>query len=151
MKKNAIYITLLFLGFALNAGKKDLTDQQVVALTILGEARGEGAQGMYGVACVIAERSINWKRNGRKQTPRQVCLVDKQFECWNNGKMPSKRLLDTPQGKYALYLAMNIKRVDRSYVNFADHFCHIKKNPYWASGRKPVAIIKKHKFFKLRG
>ena len=49
-EKNAIYITLLFLSFALNAGKKDLTDQQVVALTILGEARGEGAQGMYGVA-----------------------------------------------------------------------------------------------------
>ena len=150
MKKNVTYITLLFFCFAVYATKKGLTDQQVVALTILGEARGEGTQGMYGVACVIAERSINWERNGRKQTPRQVCLVDKHFECWSNGRAPSKRLLDTPQGKYALYLAMNIKRVDRRYVSYADHFCHINKNPYWAKGHRPVAIIKKHKFYKIR-
>ena len=32
-------------------------DEEIVALTILGEARGEGTQGMYAVACVIQERS----------------------------------------------------------------------------------------------
>jgi|TARA_R110000751_G_scaffold78356_2_gene158053 spore germination cell wall hydrolase CwlJ-like protein len=151
MKTNAVtIITLLLFALALNGGEKNLTDQQVVALTILGEARGEGQEGMYGVACVISQRSLHWKRNWRKQTPRQVCLVDKQFECWNNGRIPNGDLLNTQEGKYALYLAMNITRVDRSYVNYADHYCHINKNNYWTKGHKPVAIIKKHKFFKLR-
>jgi hypothetical protein len=44
-------------------------DSDIVAMTILGEARGEGKAGMYAVACVIAQRSIEWKRNGKTITP----------------------------------------------------------------------------------
>ena len=50
----------------------------VIALTILGEARGEGFEGMAGVASVIQTRAIE-----RKQTPSQVCLSPKQFSFWN--------------------------------------------------------------------
>ena len=52
----------------------------VIALTLLGEARGEGIEGMAGVASVIQTRAIE-----RKQTPTQVCLAPKQFSFWNGG------------------------------------------------------------------
>ena len=67
---------------------QDLTEEQkIVAMTILGEARGEGEEGMYAVACVIAQRSIAWKR-----TPKQICLADKQFSCWNP-KDPNRKII----------------------------------------------------------
>ena len=67
---------------------QDLTEEQkIVAMTILGEARGEGEEGMYAVACVIAQRSIAWKR-----TPKQICFADKQFSCWNP-KDPNRKIV----------------------------------------------------------
>ena len=43
------------------AGEKE---SNIVAMTILGEARGEGEAGMYAVACVIQERikSKHWPK-----------------------------------------------------------------------------------------
>ena len=55
-------------GFATMAQAQDLTlGQRIVAQTILGEARGEGEAGMYGVACVIQERikSKHWPNNAK--------------------------------------------------------------------------------------
>jgi len=74
----------------------------IVALTILGEARGETFEGMAGVASVIQTRMIE-----RKQTASQVCLAPKQFSFWNGGvsEATKKKLLATAQGKNALYLA----------------------------------------------
>ena len=45
---------LLVLVSSVFAGEKE---QRIIALTILGEARGEGASGMYAVGCVIQERA----------------------------------------------------------------------------------------------
>ena len=58
-------LTTLALAFCLHGQ----TQEQIVAMTILGEARGEGRAGMYAVACTIKARSVN-----RKLTPAQVCL-----------------------------------------------------------------------------
>ena len=58
-----IYIITLFILCPLLRGESPrLTEEQrIVAMTILGEARGEGEAGMYAVACVIAQRSIAWE------------------------------------------------------------------------------------------
>ena len=58
----------------------------VIALTILGDARGEGFEGMAGVASVIQTRAIE-----RKQTASQVCLSPKQFSFWNGGVSEAKK------------------------------------------------------------
>jgi spore germination cell wall hydrolase CwlJ-like protein len=148
----AIYFLLfLITGKGFGAEPSLTKDQKVVAMTILGEARGEGKAGMYAVACVLQQRSIN-----RKLTPRQVCLQNRtvkgkkihQFSCWNDGK--ESHSLKTPHGIYAKFLAMNLHRLQLSYVKNADHYCTLRTHNYWTRKSEPVKIIGNHKFFKLR-
>ena len=61
-------------------------EERTVALTILGEARGEGQLGMYAVACVIQKRSQE-----RNLTPAKVCLEPWQFSIWNAGQGKVKK------------------------------------------------------------
>ena len=130
---------------------QDLTEEQkIVAMTILGEARGEGEEGMYAVACVIAQRSIAWKR-----TPKQICLSDRQFSCWNP-KDPNRKIVwrllntDSKSSKYARRLAVHLLHLDRSYVSNADHYATVGTDNYWTRKRKPVKHIGNHFFYKLR-
>lgn len=137
--KASVLILLLIIPPQLHAG--------VVALTILAEARGEGQDGMAAVACVIAQRAEN-----RSLTPEQVCLKRWQFSCWN-GKSEDelKHLYKSPQAGFALYLEKNIDRMNRAKVGYADHYyASYIKPPYWAKGKKPVAVIGQHKFYRLK-
>ena len=119
----------------------------VVALTILGEARGETFEGMAGVASVIQTRTIE-----RKQTPSQVCLSPKQFSFWNGGVSEStkRKLLATAQGKNALYLAdLVIQKQMPDIVRGANHYHAVSVSPKWAKDTKLVATIRNHKFYRL--
>jgi len=132
------YILILTTSLQLNAG--------VVALTLLAEARGEGRDGLGAVAAVISQRAIN-----RGLTAREVCLQPYQFSCWN-GKTEQdlQHLYRSPMAAFALYLEENIDRIDRSRINYADHYYATRiKAPYWAKGRKPVAQIGRHIFYTL--
>jgi len=119
----------------------------VVALTILAEARGEGRDGMAAVACVIAQRAEN-----RSITPEKVCLQKWQFSCWNGkSEQDLDHLYKSPMAEWALYLEENIHSMNRAKVGFADHYyADWIKAPYWAKGKKPVAVIGKHKFYRLK-
>lgn len=57
-----------------------LTDRDVLALTLWGEARGEPVEGRIAVACVIRSR-LQTGRWGRTYT--EVCRAPKQFSCWS--------------------------------------------------------------------
>ena len=161
----ALYAILSFAAYSTSADEVLTPDERIVALTILGEARGEKKLGMYGVACVIQERSIK-----RKLTPAQVCHEPWQFEIWNagEGKIKKERelwyLWDSPSKMYARKLARHLCGGDalvRSTVGNADHYCTLQAKPYWTYKTvtinnkkikvsiKPVAIIKNHKFYSL--
>jgi spore germination cell wall hydrolase CwlJ-like protein len=66
----AIAYALLCAGaYTLTAAEQPLTkDEEIIAITLMGEARGEKSFGMYAVACVIQKRA-----DERKLTPAQVC------------------------------------------------------------------------------
>lgn len=132
------YILILTTSLQLNAG--------VVALTLLAEARGEGRDGLGAVAAVISQRAIN-----RGLTAREVCLQPYQFSCWNSKtEQDLQHLYRSPMAAFALYLEENIDRIDRSKINYADHYYATRiKVPYWAKGRKPVAQIGRHIFYTL--
>ena len=66
---NGLLIVFVLILFAMGACGAEPSERDVVAMTILGEARGEGEAGMYAVACVIAQRVIN-----RNKTAKQVIL-----------------------------------------------------------------------------
>ena len=124
--------------------------EEIVAITLLGEARGEGERGMYAVASTISQRMKN-----RALTGKKVCLEPWQFSCWNKNdpnraKLPTL-LRNSPQRHYALRLADNISRLDRSYTKNADHYIHKNsKKPKHLRGKKPVIVIGAHAFYKLR-
>jgi len=66
----------------------NLSDIEILTLTIIGESRGEPIEGQVGVGCVIRNRANAWK----KSYP-DICLQPKQFSCWNDGD-PNRVLLD---------------------------------------------------------
>ena len=155
MKKIIAFLLLVpYLGLADQALTQS---ERIIALTLLGEARGEGERGIFAVACVIQRR--NWEK---KITPAQVCLEKEQFSPWNGvdrqGNYRLKKeselyhLWDSKHMMYARRLARCVNRkntVLMDVTNGANHFCNINSNPYWVKGKKPVIIIGKHKFYKL--
>lgn len=114
---------------------------EVVALTILGEARGEGKAGMTAVAQVIRQRSLN---SGR--SPDFICLQKFQFSCNNLGLDPRLRLDKSFPLAYSL--AQNLNRLGPWCG--ATHYCTTNINPYWIQGKKPILVLGKHKFFAVK-
>ena len=152
------------------AQEQPLTEEQeIVAITLLGEAQGEKAQGLYAVGCVIQRRSEE-----RKLTLSQVCLENKlnkngvrvwQFSCWKDKPyiQTIRRLLkaNTKQSAYAKHLARCMSKGWKLVQDFTGHANHfysskiLKKPPFWAfdkkrrEWRKPSKIIGNHVFYKL--
>lgn len=124
-----------------------LTDeQQVLALTLLAEARGEGVRGMEAVAMVIKQRMSN-----RSQTAKQVCLAPKQFSCWNGrSRTDLEYLWRSPAAADAVDVVRRFGELDPADIGHADHYCTVQITPYWALDQQPVAVIGNHKFFKLK-
>ena len=129
-------------------------DERIVALTLLGEARGEGEKGMYAVGCVIQQRAIE-----RKKRPATVCLQPKQFSCWNGvGIREAEKKwfkLGDKNTLYARELARKIvakKDLERKVVGFANHFHakSMKRKPYWAKDENSTATVGNHVFYRLK-
>ena len=57
--------------------ERDLSDMEVLALTIFGESRGESIEGQIAVGCVVRNRAIAGSHY------KDICLEPKQFSCWN--------------------------------------------------------------------
>jgi len=158
----AIAYALLCVGaYSLTAEELPLTkDEQTIAITLMGEARGEKQTGLYAVACVIQKRATE-----RKLTLSQVCLQNKlnkkgvrvwQFSCWNDKPYieTMKRLLkaDTEQAKYAKLLARSMCKgfkLVQGFTGNANHYHASYVKPYWIKGKTPTKIIGNHLFYKL--
>ena len=154
------YIVIVLCLFTYLAhGQGRLTkEQDILAQTLLGEARGEGKAGLYAIACIV-KRRIQLK--SYPNTAMAVCLEPSQFDYWTQHKRVKwddqnranvRRLMkgNTELVRYAKMLAININRVDLRYTKNADHYCTLDTHNYWTKANKPVAIIGQHKFFKLR-
>jgi spore germination cell wall hydrolase CwlJ-like protein len=154
-----IFLMLIYMFIASSILGQALTkEQNIVAQTILGEARGDGKGGMYAVACVILERKLSkhWAN-----TAQGVCLQKSQFDYWtqhsrvkwdDQNRANVRRLLqgNSQLAQYAKLLAINLTKLDRSFVKYADHYCTTDTHNYWTKGRKPLGVIGQHKFYKLR-
>ena len=123
-----------------------LADPEIVALTILGEARGESPQGQLAIGCIIKQRAAN-----RGLTYDQVCLQRKQFSCWNGKtKADLEHMLKLPQAKLAMWIAHNIHRLDTAKIGHADHYHADYVDPDWADAAKVTVKIGRHIFYKLK-
>lgn len=154
--KDYVIAFIVFLLFVMVAGADEaLTrDERIVALTILGEARGEGKKGMYAVACVIQKRASE-----RNLTPAKVCHQPYQFSIWNAGKGKIKKeselyyLWKSKSMMYARELARTVckgKSLDQKFTGNANHYCRKEINNYWTKKGTITKVIGNHKFFKLK-
>ena len=154
-----------------------LTDRQLVACTMLGEARGDAGDGssveeQLAVGCLIRNRVRAPRRFGRSY--RTVCLARGQFSCWWRWGGEANYLwllervkhltLDTPEADpgvaglvgQALWLAEGVVTGQILDVSGgADHYyapaamVPAGRVPDWALEQEVVAAIGGHLFYRL--
>lgn len=127
-------------------------DIDVVAMTLWGEARGEGEQGMRAVACVIGNRT---KREGQQKGYVAVCREFRQFSCWNEND-PNRLQLEAvrrnPDNAFRLAAAIARQLIRGELEDFtfgATHYfaASIPQRPNWAKDKNPCFRLGKHLFF----
>lgn len=128
-----------------------MTEQEVLARTIWGEARGEGKAGMEAVASVILNRA---KRGGWfGDTITEVCRKPMQFSCWNPDdpnciKTQEITVIDK-QFAQALEIAEKAVAGDLpDRTKGATHYHTYRITPKWAASMKRLDQIGNHIFYK---
>ena len=121
-----------------------LSELQVFAATLDGEAGNQGYEGQQAVANVIMQRvKMQWQR---ETTVRGVCLHPYQFSCWLPGPDRDRIMASTnPQCLEIAQLAIDGNLLN--IVDEADSYCVTGTNPYWAAKLVPVAVIGAHSFY----
>lgn len=124
-------------------------DIEIAARTLIGEARGEGADGMTLVAWVLRNRlSAN-----PEFTLAYVCLRASQFSCWNTNDKNRKVIALLTLGDASLIQAKEIIKAVFSTPVGCDptkgsrHYKTISSGAFWAKGKIPVLVHKNHQFF----
>jgi hypothetical protein len=170
------FIIFIILTATAAADSSLTTEERIVALTLLGEARGEAEIGVYAVGCVIQKRAQD-----KKLTPAEICRVPWQFSIWNDGKGKIKKESELQYlwnskciiVRYAKLVAKSIcanQQLNHAWVGNANHYYSkkiMKQLPSWAykinkvtgkflrdkNGKKiplkPTVVIKNHVFYKL--
>lgn len=136
-----------------------LSDRDIVALTLWGEARGEHVEGRIAVACVLQNRLATLKWGS---TYEAVCRAPYQFSCWNASDPNQPTLL-----AMAAQLMKGATLSDRRFkecqwiadglltdalqprVGFATHYysTSLKTAPTWAATGTFVEQVGRHRFF----
>lgn len=139
-----------------------MTEIEVLARTLWGEARNQGDAGMEAVAHVVLNRlavskqkKIYWWGNSIEE----ICLSAYQFSCWRFHDSNREKLLsvtdDDPEFKIALEIAEDAVTggLFLDTTNGATHYYNpsiVQFPPAWAIGELPRAIIGDHHFFRPR-
>lgn len=138
-----------------------MSDLDILARTIYGEARGEGAEGMEAVACVVMNRyrshkwycGYTWKNGMKVPSVAQTCLKRWQFSCWNkNDPNLDKVLRVTAQDKLFQECLLVAERAIsgelKDFTNGAVYYHSKNIKPQWAKGRFPCYEVKNHLFYR---
>ena len=128
----------------------------VLARTLWGQARSEGAAGMQAMASLILNRlKISQDQGGYwwGNDLIRICQKPYQFSCWNRSD-PSYRVLQALTDR-DIHFATALRIARRSVSGVLDdsvkgavHY-HEKHNvPYWAQGRTPAVTVGRYVFYR---
>ncbi len=132
----------------------------ILARTIWGEARGEGADGMIAVAAVVMNRArVSADHGGRYWWGKDcigICKAQAQFSCWNPGDPNRAKLLavddSDPEFRLALTIASDALAGRAPDPTFGATSYKVASLPWpydWGPFRQPLVIIGKHAFYNL--
>jgi spore germination cell wall hydrolase CwlJ-like protein len=128
-----------------------LSDQEIVAKTLFGEASNQGYEGQQAVANVIQNRvaSPGWWGNDF----RTVCLKPYQFSCWivsdpNRARIMAASEADPIYAQCMSIAALAIAGQLIDITNGADSYLVTGTPAKWSDGLVPVAVIGAHSFYK---
>lgn len=134
-----------------------MTELEIFAKTLFGEARGEPLSGIEAVANVIMNRVKHAIRIGNYwwgKTVTEVCLKPFQFSCWNIAD-PNRSVLNTDLSNNKVYQICErvAKRALSGFLTDntkgATHYHTKQINPAWARSAVPCADIGHHLFYAL--
>jgi N-acetylmuramoyl-L-alanine amidase len=132
----------------------ELDELEVMALTVWGEARGEGAEGQAAVAWVIRNRA-RWPRHSWwGDDIRSVCLRPWQFSVWNARDPNRDKMLDLDSHDPSL---AGIREICRKVLadeipdptEGCTHYCTQVSRPEWKRGRLPRKSVGRHAFYHI--
>ena len=128
----------------------------ILARTLWGEARGEGAEGMEAVANVILNRVALAREKGGYwwgDNVIEVCQQPYQFSCWNKDDPNREKLINLDENNVYFVTAKRI--ATRAVLGFlgdktkgATHYHARSVMPYWARSLVKIAAIGNHIFYK---
>jgi len=132
-----------------------MTDQDIMARTIYGEARGEGIAGMQAVANVILNRFSLWDSHPHfgNGTIESVCLAPWQFSCWNENdpNLPILKSINDSDPVFIQCFEIAGNALEGSLADNTNgatfYYVRGSKEPTWAFGKDPCASIGRHLFF----
>jgi len=138
-----------------------MSDIDILARTIYGEARGEGKEGMEAVACVVMNRFRSHKwfcgyvwQNGQKvPSITQTCLKRFQFSCWNKND-PNYSIIRRVTAKDKIFqeclliAGLAIAGDLKDFTNGAVYYHTRGIKPSWAAHKSPCYEVKHHLFYK---
>lgn len=144
---------------------RNLTDREILTLTIIGEARGEGIEGQVAVGAVIRNRLHANPKKYRNYA--DVCLEKLQFSCWNPNdpnrplllelaqKMIDGQTINDPYLRQCKLVANAIIDWDlldntRGAVNYmTTSLFYSSGRPSWAKNPKNTRTLGSHTFFNV--
>ena len=144
----------------MNEAFKKLSDTQLMALALYGEARGESTKGKIAVGSIILERVDHRDWNGK--TIHGVCLKPKQFSCFNE-KDPNRVRLEFIANNWDAAISTNIilndcfcialgliqgtiPRTPEIAENHATQYLRVDCDAPWEKKMRKVATIGNHDF-----
>jgi spore germination cell wall hydrolase CwlJ-like protein len=133
---------------------EELDDLEVMALTVWGEARGEGVEGQAAVAWVIRNRARWPRRSWWGGDIRSVCLKRWQFSAWNAQDPNREKMLDLCPDDPALAAVREICRkvlagAIPDPTRGCTHYCTHASRPAWKRGRDPKTTVGRHAFYQI--
>lgn len=143
-------MTALLAKAAVRPFRVDPRALDILARTLWGEARGEGAAGMAAVAAVILNRAARPGWWGRDVA--EICLKPRQFSCWLEGDPNRARLLAVDRRDPAFRQAVVLARAAlegglKDPTQGATHYHARGTAPPWTLERIACAEIGGHLFY----
>ncbi len=149
MRRILLMSVLLLVGFSTVGSSLAATyGQEVVAAVLLAEARGEGDKGMKAVVEVIRTRA------DKKGVSMLAVVRPGAFTSLNGTNRDAllQRFKHHPLFADALRIARTAYNEPHRLPNLtrdATHVAHKSEVPWWARGKRPVARIGNHVFYRL--